>query len=404
FFKHHISILEGHFAMVDMVRKHTVEGSADYRRICEWLDNCRNMLHETKQLSQTFVRASLVFSCLMADLVQVPPSNQEDKVPLGSSFVPEYPGYSPTHHIYGEAAPDAGTCTAPARAQGVELQPTNSLNHRPGKGKGVKPKMLAGSRDTEDKKEEAGIGADPRTDASVTGVNGKHKKRRFSEAKPADLKPGQNVSESDVQQERPKTTEKIPLDLKLAGVLSGSDGQSRKPKPAKTEPTVSKDSDFSSESAQPALFVNTNPTPVNLPLNTRRSSKRTSPDAEPSENSKPKKVKKDHEGETPAPPAPGQVELLDITAEVDARMKEKEERRKRKEEKKRKRESGESSSALAGGTNGVLEVEKPKRKKSRKLEDAKASEDTSKKRLIDDGRDASEAKGKKKRKIHMDIL
>lgn len=41
--------------MVDMVRKHTVEGTGNHRQICDMLDRCKRMLYESKTLSRTFV-------------------------------------------------------------------------------------------------------------------------------------------------------------------------------------------------------------------------------------------------------------------------------------------------------------------------------------------------------------
>ena len=42
-------------------------------------------------------------------LIQVPPPNLVDEVPIGSSSASVYPGYSPAHHVYGEAANESGT-------------------------------------------------------------------------------------------------------------------------------------------------------------------------------------------------------------------------------------------------------------------------------------------------------
>ena len=54
-FKHHISVIEGHMKMVDMVRKHTVEGSGNWRTIMGCVDRAKEMLQVSKQISRTFV-------------------------------------------------------------------------------------------------------------------------------------------------------------------------------------------------------------------------------------------------------------------------------------------------------------------------------------------------------------
>ena len=41
--------------MVDMVRKHTVEGSGNYRTIMGCVDRAQEMLRVSKQIARTFV-------------------------------------------------------------------------------------------------------------------------------------------------------------------------------------------------------------------------------------------------------------------------------------------------------------------------------------------------------------
>ena len=259
-----------------------------------------------------------------------------------------YPGYSPADHVYGEAASEAGKWIAAARAQGVELRPVNDIEYEVGQGKGTKRKTLAGIQAAKAAKEKTGSGSGSGSDA-----------------------PASRIDRQDEPSKAPETT-----------------SPDSKPANGPTNP------------AQPAFFVDTKPTPVNLPFTDKKPPKRVSPDAEPTEDTKPKKEKKKHEGETPAPPAPGLIERIDITAEVDARMKEKEERRKRKEEKKRKRESEEHSTIHADATNGNLEEKKPKKKKAKKTGDAKGPEEASKKRPADMAEDSRDAESKKKRKKH----
>lgn len=54
-FKHHISVVEGHLKMIDMVRKHTVEGSGNFSTIMGCVDRAKQMLQVSKQISKTFV-------------------------------------------------------------------------------------------------------------------------------------------------------------------------------------------------------------------------------------------------------------------------------------------------------------------------------------------------------------
>ena len=43
--------------MMEMVKKHTVEGSGNWRMICELLDRTNEMLQVSKQQARTFVRS-----------------------------------------------------------------------------------------------------------------------------------------------------------------------------------------------------------------------------------------------------------------------------------------------------------------------------------------------------------
>ncbi|KAF6231876.1 hypothetical protein HO173_009959 [Letharia columbiana] len=131
-FKHHISVVEGHLKMIDMVRKHTVEGSGNYRTIMGCVDRAKEMLQVSKQISRTFV----------------PPSNHREQVPLGSSSASMYPGYSPADHEYGKAAEEYGKAAAEARAEGIELKHPDA-EYVIGQAKGVKRRTLAGIREAQ---------------------------------------------------------------------------------------------------------------------------------------------------------------------------------------------------------------------------------------------------------------
>ncbi|KAL8963795.1 MAG: hypothetical protein Q9183_004950 [Haloplaca sp. 2 TL-2023] len=47
-FKHHISIIEGHLRMIEMVRKHTEQGSENHHTICDMIDRTKEMLQQSK--------------------------------------------------------------------------------------------------------------------------------------------------------------------------------------------------------------------------------------------------------------------------------------------------------------------------------------------------------------------
>ena len=54
-FKHHISLIEGHLKMTDMVRKHTVEGTGNPQPICAIIDRAKEMLRASRHISRILV-------------------------------------------------------------------------------------------------------------------------------------------------------------------------------------------------------------------------------------------------------------------------------------------------------------------------------------------------------------
>ena len=190
-----------------------------------------------------------------------------------------YPGYSPADHVYGTAAMEYGSAAAKARAQGIELKPAGGIEYEVGQGKGIKRKKLAEMR-ARSSQDGSGSGSGSGTDNAPPTTNG-------------------------------KTSE------------------------PKTEKSTA--AEESTATDQPAFFVDTEPTPVDLPA-AEKASKRDAPEPVLSE-AKPKKIKKKHDGKGPDAPEKGQIETEDIKAEVDERMKQKEEKRRKKEEKKRKQEA-----------------------------------------------------------------
>ncbi|KAL8814272.1 MAG: hypothetical protein Q9223_006493 [Gallowayella weberi] len=419
-FNSHISIVEGHLKMVDMVRKHTAEGSRDYQIICDIIDRTGKMLYDTKAAAQTFVhrqdyleeQVPLGIFSEQSFLEQVPPSFQEDDQEQVPNFPsseqdyleqvpidPSHPGYYFKTHKYGEAAQQSGNYVSQAKRNGQHIMP-EGVEYESGQSKALSSSMLEQMRAKKvvqngtSSVSASGSGSKPAT--APRELNGASKKVRFS--------------------------------------------------------------DLHQEASQPVgqvFFTDSQPTPVNTPstLNPPQKRKEISPDehplepvqARPEEARLPKKAKKSHvgqtteshgvredakspqistsqtKGNTEQAPEEIQIEYDDITAELDKRMKEKEEKRRHKdwlkEEKKRKRDSEASTAEAAVDTAALTtEVEKPKKKKkkkSRKSEDAGTVDDIKPKRKSAvDGEEPGEGDGvaaaetdkpKKKRKKKANI-
>ncbi|MCJ1376924.1 hypothetical protein MMC17_000014 [Xylographa soralifera] len=324
-FKHHISVLEGHLKMIDMIRKHTVPDTGNWRTIVPMVERTQEMLRMAKDATRSFI----------------PPPNEREKVPIGSSSASMYPGYSPADHEYGKAAQEFGQQWSAAKSQGVEFQPTpDGPQYEFSQAKGVKRGTLAKIRAA---------------------------KAVLGEGSGSGLGSGLDAA---------------PLPVATNGIHPST----------QREDVHSEDDE--NQGANPYFVVDTNPTPVNLPGLSHKPAKRASSTEAPAEpvGVKPKKAKTKHDGAV-LTGNEKRVEFEDISGEVDARMKEKAEKRKRKEEKKRKRESGESI-----GLEAVAESEKPKKKKSKKLEGvAEASDTVSKKRRGSNGDEPQEGSKKAKK-------
>ncbi|KAL9027415.1 MAG: hypothetical protein Q9196_004059 [Gyalolechia fulgens] len=319
-FKHHISLVEGHMKMIDMVRKHTVEGTENHRTICELIDRSKDMLWQAKKTARTFV----------------PPPNQLEQVPLGSSSDTMYPGYSPGHFEYGKAAEEFGRYASEAKRQGKEIR-LEGIDYELGQSKGHAHLTLAQMRAAKGEKSGTGSGSDsggaagPSASTATTGH-------------------GQ--------------------------MPDGEDGTHK--------------------AGERMFFIDSNPTPVDLSGAANSSAKRKA-SPEPVEANTSKKQKKKHGGRAAQSDdaaeeraGPVKVEFEDISGEVDARLREKEERRKlkqqAKQEKKRKRES-EGSSAVNAGAPPATDLRKPKSKKIKKSDDSGEAPTSSLKRssALDDG-------------------
>ena len=287
------------------------------------------------------IHQALAWSTRPAHEIQVPPKNYRDRVPLGSSSVSMYPGYSPADHAYGSAAQEYGKWAAEARKEGQDVKHPQA-EYELGQAKGLKRTTLAAIREAKLARE---------------GGSG-------------------------------------------SGTGSGSDAVSDSHSKKKTEHTAGPSQQASPppEGDNPYFVVDTKPTPVNLPGMTQLPAKRgASPEEEPVESKKHKKAKRKHDGEIPK--VEQGVEFEDISGEVDARLKAKEEKLKRKKEKKRKRESGEEPLV-----SGVLSTstEKPKKKKHKDKEEEDLPDRTvSKKRTkaevgkLEDGEGKTRNKRKK---------
>lgn len=275
-------------------------------------------------------------------------------MPVGSSSASMYPGYSPADHVYGSAAMEAGQAAAAARKAGIELKPPVEIEYEVGQGRGLKRKKLADIKAAKASQQDNEGRSDQGTDAPAPATNSHRQDAEPTDAQAVDTKP-------------------------TAG---------------------------STESTQPAFFVDTKPTPVNLPFTAKPTSKRPSLEPEPLKEVTAKKLKEKHDGDIPNAPEPGQMEKEDISAEVEKRMKEKEEKRRKKhelnKEKKRKRETEGSSALAADPATAVVESKKPK-KKSKKDHSTKEAEEASKKRPSDTANVSADGEAiKKKRKKHKD--
>lgn len=54
-FKHHISVVEGHLKMLEMIKKHTVPETGNWRQICPMVARSHEMLRMVKDAIRSFV-------------------------------------------------------------------------------------------------------------------------------------------------------------------------------------------------------------------------------------------------------------------------------------------------------------------------------------------------------------
>ena len=263
-----------------------------------------------------------------------------------------YPGYSPADHEYGKAAEEYGKAAAEARAQGIELKHPEA-EYVIGQAKGAKRRTLAEIEEAQTAK--------GRASGSGSGTG----------------------SESEGSfKENPKGNAII-------------DGQTSTEKVQEPIP----------EGDNPYFIVDTKPTPVNIPGLSSQAPKRSASPPGAVEVKKHKKAKKKHDGEMPKGEDSQEVKTVDISEQVDARMKEKEQKRKMKEEKKRKRASegepaatAEKAQATVEPSTVAAESEKPKKKKIKKSEDEPLKDRKVSKKRRHEGEGEGEGEGEKKKK------
>jgi hypothetical protein len=291
------------------------------------------------------VRHALLLTML---LLQVPPRDSIDRVPLGASSASMYPGYSPADHIYGEAAAEYGAMIAEARRQGKEIRSDpNGIEYVVGQS------QLSAREQLEEVKK---------------SLAAKSAKQNEETSKEAELDQGNGEPMEGMEQTADASqlfmVDSNPTPLHV--LQNKSDASSSRNK-NKANDKAKRRVSVQDEQAYPVSEA-------------------------PEDFHKKKKVKiaKVEEGLSESKPL---VEEDDISAEVDQRLKEKEERRRRKAEKKRKRESGSSqveaveSINMPAEENQVKIPERKKHKKDERLEEKKEA-----------GSAASEEKKSKKEK------
>ena len=264
-----------------------------------------------------------------------------------------YPGYSPADHQYGKAAQEVGQEWAEAKRKGVKFQPAkDGPQYEIGQASKRRKKSIEETRAELAEREAMRDRALKNQDPVVKKQDGL-------------VEPSQLLS-SETGEEA----------WKARAAMSGqpvlkSQGKQKQQKQRGTDGKKPGKKSASADSA--AFFIDSNPTPPNLasvPVSSRQK-RAAGEEGLTGKSKKSKKVKVNHNFTESAPlignadtietsttaPLPDatsasqrkepHIEFDDITAEVDARMAEKEERRKSKREKKRKR--GESEEPAGEG-------------------------------------------------------
>ncbi|KAL8974266.1 MAG: hypothetical protein Q9197_001493 [Variospora fuerteventurae] len=306
-FKHHISLVEGHLKMIEMVRKHTVEGSGNYNTMSDLVKRSKDMLYQAKTVARTFI----------------PPPDLMEQVPLGSSSDSMYPGYSPANHEYGKAAEEFGRYASAAKQKGIDLK-ADGIDYKVGQSKGLGHMTLAQIR------------------AANAGEGGT-------------ASSASNVGMAAAAAAAPKTSK-----------VSEKKGEGEPNTAAEKTPTAGDPMFFMDPNPTPLNLS----TAANSSAK-RKATPEPPLDANTSKKQKKKHGEAPKPDEAQEPVEPVRIEYDDISGEVDARLAEKEERRKlkeqRREEKKNKNKRKRDSEGSVSGA--VAAEEKPKKKKVKPEED-----------------------------------
>ncbi|KAL9037077.1 MAG: hypothetical protein Q9214_005857, partial [Letrouitia sp. 1 TL-2023] len=297
-FHRHMINLEGHMRMIQMVRKHTVEGTAEHRTICDLIDRTKEVIHISQRVAFHFV----------------PPQRDFESDSLGSSSESMYHGNSPGDVEYGKATNKYGEFAARARAEGREIKP-EGVEYVVGQSRGQTRKRA----------------------------------RRMSENE-ALGNPASSVNTTE-----PKTS----IETDATNIRKGD----------------VRATDRALKEERPFFVIDTKPTPVHVSNHLIAHAKQRNEEQEPVATSVSKMAKRKHEGPLPEAPKTNEqvlknaVEFEDISAEVDARMKNKEEMRVQKEEKKAKEASEKTrSEAVLDSSEGKKRKDKKKHKRKRESE------------------------------------
>jgi len=329
--------------MMDMVRKHCVEGTGNHDAAQACVDRTHEMLRMFKRATATFI----------------PPRDNIDRVPLGASSASMYPGYSPADHIYGEAAAEYGAVIAEARRQGKQIERNpDGVEYVVGQSQlGAKEqleelKKSRGAAEKSDQNDETSSGAEENMDGGpMDGV------------------------EQNTDAEQLFTVDSNPTPVSILQNKSDSTSKAKNKANDKAKRRVS----FQDEQS-------------NSPADT------------PEEGHKKKKVKVTEAESAQANVSTPLVEEDDISAEVDARHKAKEERRKRKEEKKRKRESGSSQTDAVEIPAEEPTAGKPTKKKQKKTKETEEVKQAAEPEVSEEQQPKKDKKKKKRASTEADAI
>ena len=352
--------------MMDMVRKHCVQGTGNYITAKACVDRTQQMIRMFRETTHNFVslimliilQKTILRTCvgpalrcprLIEVCLQIPPRDNMDKIPIGASSASMYPGYSPADHIYGEAAQEYGEHAAELKRNGLDLE----LDPRGPQyviGQSRKRRCLS-QEPTQTKTAAVSSTSAPNVNGEGEGepMEGVEQSTNVPQYFTIDSKPTPVTDLGEIQKQKNKANDKAKRQVSFvegqeAGAASNNSSDAHKSKKAK-----------SNADEFPALVS--------------------------SESA---------------------VQEEDISAEVEARLKAKEEKRRRKEEKKRKRDSRDSlenapysnAAAPADGSVERSSIKKLKEKMHKKDQEdtSNATEPSAK------GQDRKESEKHKKKK------